>query len=118
RPPSSISPRSGGCSRPADTSRTTVRRPRWSRSPAVWPGTSGPTGCARTRSAPVRSSPPMLQQKLDDGGIAESEPAAAIPLGRLGRPDEVAELTALLLSDRAAFISGAAVEIAGAQQVG
>src|SRR5699024_5558576 len=60
-------------------------------------------------------TPPMLQQKLDDGGIAESELAASIPLGR---PAEVAELTTFLLSDRASFISGAAVEIAGAQQVG
>ncbi|WP_166821657.1 SDR family NAD(P)-dependent oxidoreductase [Brevibacterium limosum] len=61
---------------------------------------------------------PMLQQKLDDHGIAESELASSIPLGRLGRPSEVAELTTFLLSDRASFISGAAVEIAGAQQVG
>ena len=61
---------------------------------------------------------PMLQQKLDDGGIAESELAASIPLGRLGRPAEVAELTTFLLSDWASFTSGAAVEIAGAQQVG
>jgi NAD(P)-dependent dehydrogenase (short-subunit alcohol dehydrogenase family) len=30
-----------------------------------------------------------------------------IPIGRLGRPEEVAELVAFLSSDRGAFISGA-----------
>src|SRR5699024_3956949 len=61
---------------------------------------------------------PMLQPTLDYGRPAARELAASIPLRRLGRPAEVAELTTFLLSDRASFISGAAVEIAGAQQVG
>ncbi|GAA1930480.1 SDR family NAD(P)-dependent oxidoreductase [Brevibacterium antiquum] len=61
---------------------------------------------------------PMLEQKLESSNIAEAVLAEAIPLGRLGRPDEVAELTTFLLSDRASFISGAAIEITGAQQVG
>jgi NAD(P)-dependent dehydrogenase (short-subunit alcohol dehydrogenase family) len=36
------------------------------------------------------------------------------PTGRAGTPDEVAALTAFLLSDDAAFISGAAIAIDGA----
>lgn len=61
---------------------------------------------------------PMLQQKLDTSNIAEAELAESIPLGRLGRPADVEELTTFLLSDRASFISGAAIEITGAQRVG
>ncbi|RBP65724.1 NAD(P)-dependent dehydrogenase (short-subunit alcohol dehydrogenase family) [Brevibacterium sanguinis] len=61
---------------------------------------------------------PMVAQKLSDSHTSEAELAASIPLGRLGRPREVAELSSFLLSDRASFISGAAVEITGAQQVG
>lgn len=38
---------------------------------------------------------------------------ASFPVPRLGRPDEVAELVAFLASDRAAYITGAALDING-----
>lgn len=37
----------------------------------------------------------------------------SIPLGRMGQPDEVAPMVALLLSPLAAYITGAAVDVAG-----
>ncbi len=39
--------------------------------------------------------------------------AAEVPLGRFGRPEEVAGLVAFLASDRASYIAGASIDIAG-----
>ena len=36
-----------------------------------------------------------------------------VPLGRFGTPDEVSGLVAFLLSDRAAYITGASIDVAG-----
>lgn len=60
---------------------------------------------------------PMVEQKLRDSGTSEAELASSVPLGRLGRPADVAALVSFLASDEASFISGAAIEITGAQVV-
>lgn len=37
----------------------------------------------------------------------------AVPLGRLGRPDEIASAALFLLSDEASFVTGAALPVDG-----
>src|SRR4051794_37933709 len=41
------------------------------------------------------------------------ESAAAIPLGRYGKPEEMARVAAFLLSDAASYVNGAAVQVDG-----
>jgi 3(or 17)beta-hydroxysteroid dehydrogenase len=54
-----------------------------------------------------------IAQGARDAEAAKKNFAAAIPLGRLGQPAEVAGLCVYLLSDAAAFITGADVPIDG-----
>ena len=45
----------------------------------------------------------------------EKEMCKTIPLGRIGRPDEVADLVVFLASDRAAYMTGQAINVTGGQ---
>jgi len=44
---------------------------------------------------------------------AQREATAAIPLGRMGRPEEVADAVAFLASERASYITGSIVIVDG-----
>jgi 3-oxoacyl-[acyl-carrier protein] reductase len=64
---------------------------------------------------------------LDEGGLADqaarargvdretilTERMSAVPLGRFGRPEEVAEVVAYLCSERAAYVTGTAWSVDG-----
>ena len=50
--------------------------------------------------------------------LAESDVLARVPMGRLGRPEEVAELVVQLLSDRSAFVTGTVHTIDGGYVLG
>jgi NAD(P)-dependent dehydrogenase (short-subunit alcohol dehydrogenase family) len=60
---------------------------------------------------------PMLEAGVARAGRSIADLDRMVPLGRIGRPEEVAALVAFLASDEAAFICGALVEITGAQAV-
>jgi NAD(P)-dependent dehydrogenase (short-subunit alcohol dehydrogenase family) len=49
---------------------------------------------------------PMIERMLDNRAFTEEEVNANAPIGRMGKPEEIAEAVVWLLSDRASFVTG------------
>jgi len=56
---------------------------------------------------------PMTERVLDKEGISEEEWIAPEPIGRMGKPEEIAEAVVWLLSDAASFVTGHPMAIDG-----
>jgi 3-oxoacyl-[acyl-carrier protein] reductase len=69
-----------------------------------------PHGVTVNAVAPAAIDGPLAQSVLRE---RMTEKLAEIPAGRLGRPEEVAALVSFLLSDDAAYITGATLDVNG-----
>jgi NAD(P)-dependent dehydrogenase (short-subunit alcohol dehydrogenase family) len=56
---------------------------------------------------------PMIERALDKGAVGEEQMITIEPIGRLGRPEEIAEGVLWLLSDAASFVTGHTLTIDG-----
>lgn len=68
--------------------------------------------------APGEVYTPMVAANLAKTGRTRADLDALVPFGRIGEPSEIASLVAYLASDEAPYLTGAVVEITGAQAAG
>ncbi len=80
----------------------------WSRALAI---ELAPQGIRVNAVCPGPIDTPMLDAEFtlaDDPAAARRAEVATVPVGRLGRPEDIAAVVAFLASDAAAFVNGAA----------
>ncbi|MEY8875202.1 MAG: beta-ketoacyl-ACP reductase [Leptothrix sp. (in: b-proteobacteria)] len=76
----------------------------------TWSRELGPKGIRVNAVAPGFVETPILASIPDK---LMEQMRAEVPLKRLGRPDEVANVYAFLASDEASYVNGAVIEVAG-----
>ncbi len=74
--------------------------------------TYGPHNILVNCVSPGQVDTPM--QHLDNSPEMVADAMAQCPLGRMGRPEELARVVAFLASEHASFISGATINVSGA----
>lgn len=72
----------------------------------------GPMGIRSNAVLPGFIYTPMVKAMYDTPGVSESR-AAAVPSGRIGTPDDVAQAVVFLASPRASYINGGEVLVDG-----
>ncbi len=73
----------------------------------------GPAGVRVNAVSPGVVRTEMMTDAIEQGVASEARYVDRIPMGRMGRPDEIASVIAFLVSDRASGITGVNVRIDG-----
>jgi NAD(P)-dependent dehydrogenase (short-subunit alcohol dehydrogenase family) len=55
----------------------------------------------------------MVERVIDGGSISEETMIAAEPIGRIGKPEEIANVVLFLCSDEASFVTGLPMPVDG-----
>jgi 3-oxoacyl-[acyl-carrier protein] reductase len=76
----------------------------------TWSRELGPKGVRVNAIAPGFIATPILDTIPEN---VMQEMKARVPLKRLGKPEEIANVYAFLASDEASYINGAVIEVAG-----
>jgi 3-oxoacyl-[acyl-carrier protein] reductase len=56
-----------------------------------------------------------ISPEMDAGEFFAEMGAREVPIGRMGKPEEVAGIVAFLVSDKASYITGASIDVGGGQ---
>jgi NAD(P)-dependent dehydrogenase (short-subunit alcohol dehydrogenase family) len=73
----------------------------------------GPEGIRVNCLCPGSTDTPLLQGFLTVAGRAPEDLARAVPIGRIGAPEEVAAAALFLVSDDASYVTGVALPVDG-----